>query len=134
MNPLSDYIVERIRVDNIKWKKFPIDGSLNDVIEFLKYNGFEQSEYSNCYDWMSLYMDDFHHKLPEFEIVNGRILKAIVFANTSKHDISGNNPMWYILFDISCSKPIKWKKSFGPTTLLSKDDFKLEMEKYFENL
>jgi hypothetical protein len=42
MNQLRDYITERIRIDNIKILKFPIDGTLQDIVEFLEDAGFKK--------------------------------------------------------------------------------------------
>ena len=37
----DDIITERIRIDNVKQVRFPVDGTVKDMVKFLKMNGFE---------------------------------------------------------------------------------------------
>lgn len=47
MKPINDYIVERIRIDNVKPTcDFPINGTIDDMIKFLKMNGFKETRFT----------------------------------------------------------------------------------------
>ena len=41
MDTLTNYITERIRIDNVKHLEFPIDGTVDDMVEFLDEQGFK---------------------------------------------------------------------------------------------
>ena len=42
MKNLRDSILEKLKVDDIVFNTFPIDGTINDMIEFLKDAGFKE--------------------------------------------------------------------------------------------
>ena len=99
MNQLSDYITERIRIDNIRILKFPIDGTYDEVINFLKDAGFGGLPYkykiSNTNDTINAFNTERSLLFYGKSIFNGCIIR---FANTSTEKISADNPMfemWY---------------------------------------
>ena len=88
---IKDAILEKLKVDDILLDKeeFPIDGTLNDIIEFLKDNGFEYvecrggiDEYFNKYKSKCFYKNDVH----------------LWFGDTSKEKISKKNPIFSYRF------------------------------------
>jgi hypothetical protein len=108
MNPLSDYITERIRVDNTNIKRkhpgdFPINGNIHDVINFLESYGFEEMPpvYRNELKEYIEILNSYHKRC----FINYRVQSKnandgfIVFGDTSKSDISKNNIMYYIAYN-----------------------------------
>lgn len=91
MEPLNNYIIERIRIDNIKSAKFPIDGTIDEIIKFLEGHGFKEiddvkgrsateffnSKHDKCY-WL-------------------RDKQWIYFGDTSESNISPTNELFMIM-------------------------------------
>ena len=94
MNQLSNYITERIRIDNIKILKFPIDGTYDDAIMFLKKQNFEE-----------IYPDGYIEELANLAetkcFIHDSILNGFIiwFADTSKEDVSKDNPIFGITYE-----------------------------------
>lgn len=89
MKELSNYIYEKLDINKVKLNdKFPTDRTLNDIIEFLKEEGFKQVEY----DYVKTVFNRANTKC--FMIDDA----SIRFADTSKEDISKDNPVFYIGF------------------------------------
>ena len=92
MNQLSDYITERIRIDNVKQVKFPIDGTLEEMTKFLESEGFR-------------HLDSIIVTIPTANNANAKCFmydKAgteLCFADTSKEKISKKNPLFSIEID-----------------------------------
>jgi hypothetical protein len=89
METLNNYITERIRIDNIKHLEFPIDGTIDDMVEFLQSQGFSRM-YPNTFALRS-----------KFNEVNNKcfvakVNKAIWFADTSNDEINGDNPIFSV--------------------------------------
>lgn len=42
MKPINEYITERIRIDNTRRPEFPINGTVDEQIEYLRHCGFEK--------------------------------------------------------------------------------------------
>ena len=90
MEPLNNYITERIRINNIKHSEFPIDGPIDEIIGFLEGHGFKEiddikgrtatdffnSKHDRCY-WL-------------------RDKKWIYFGDTSGSSISQTNKLFMI--------------------------------------
>jgi hypothetical protein len=132
MNCLHDYIIERIRIDNIKLRKFPFDGCIEDIEDFLKDNGFTQIKSNDdTYTGRGNFLNSKHGK---YYIIytNSLNYKSISFADTSNGPISKTNPMYY-------AKPAadSYRKLVGvgvglsDILELSLNEFKKEMENYF---
>ena len=93
MKNLRD-VLEKLRVDDIVLNdKFPIDGTLDDMIEFLKDKGFKEVVKQSG--------------TPASEALNKEKNKCFIkdkiknvyhlwFANTSKQKISKDNPIFFI--------------------------------------
>ena len=86
MKNLKD-VLEKLKVDDIVIEKFPIDGTLDNMVEFLKERNFK--EISN----------DFNNYLYNaFEDAKKKVYlmldKEIFFADTSKEKISEYNPIF----------------------------------------
>ena len=130
MKTINDYIVERIKVDNIKPKEFPVDGTIEDIEDFLKDNGFTQietniSKLSDRSKFLNKHNGKYYMK---YQVYRN---KTITFADTSSKKISNDNPMYYIYPYVDKI----YKKLTGESryniSILSADEFKKEMENYF---
>lgn len=92
MKSLID-ILEKLKVDDIIIEKFPIDGTGNDIITFLKNEGFT---YVLCNNSINEEFNKCGCKC--FYYTSSRFW----FGDTSKEKISKKNPIFYICFN----KPI----------------------------
>ena len=134
MEPLNEYITGRIRIDNIK-PKFPINGTLNDIINFLESNGFKESPFKSGRDIFPL----FNGKSTKQYILNRDIYNRLWFADTSNGPISGNNPIFYIKSDTHNKKSTQHEFSCfnnndygsGSVNLISQQEFANDLNKYF---
>lgn len=102
MNQLSDYITERIRIDNIKqvdWVDFPVTGTPEQIKTFLLSASFKElpSTYTihNTRNAVSAFNKE-HTNIFYYGIFDhGGIIR---FADTTYNEISEDNPMyemWY---------------------------------------
>lgn len=90
MKNLKD-VLEKLKVDDIVLaEEFPIDGTLDDMAEWLSSNGFEPIEvrldlYTKYGNICNKLKKKVFSRLPNTD--------NILFANTTKNKISANNPM-----------------------------------------
>ena len=81
-------VLEKLKVDDIIIEKFPIDGTLDNIVEFLKERNFK--EISNDFD---------NYLYNAFEDAKKKVYlmldKEMFFADTSKEKISKDNPIFY---------------------------------------
>lgn len=138
MKPLNKYITERIRIDNVKPREFPVDGKQYDAADFLEKNGFVEIKVMPELPWYSDYIDFFNQ-------CNGRCFgiklkdvsdnQFICFADTSREKISKSNMLYMINFDPKTLNPIQyrklWKASMYGLEMMNSYEFKKEMEIYF---
>ena len=90
MKNLKD-VLEKLKIDDIKLiKEFPIDGTIDDMIEFLEKEGFKEIEYHKNYT-LSKQIKNTNDKV--FITLEN---KRIYFADTSKKTISKENPIFFI--------------------------------------
>ena len=89
MKNLKDSILEKLKVDDIIFGKFPIDGTLDDMIKFLEEKGFQQVNYGYVKTAFN------EPKAKCFMIFT----TTIRFADTSKKEVSKDNPIFYIDFE-----------------------------------
>jgi len=88
MKNLKD-VLEKLKVDDITFDVFPIDGKIKDIVKFLEEEGFKEIF---CKDDV---VDEFNKcKCKCFY----RTLNIIRFADTSKEETSAKNPIFYIFF------------------------------------
>ena len=103
MKTLKNILVEKLSIDSITFDKFPTSEDLEDIIEFLKKEGFKEYQISDI------------GLIPTFNKNKGKIFflsdnssnKRIWFADTSKEKISEHNPV-FLLIKYSGMK-IEWK-------------------------
>lgn len=89
MKELKDILLEKLSIDDINLnEEFPIDGTLEEIIDFLKSKGFKEIETGD--NQINEILNKKRNKC--FTLFSGRIW----FADTSKGDISKKNPLFYI--------------------------------------
>lgn len=93
MKELTNYINEKLKVDDaIPDIKFPVDGSLEDIVEFLKEQGFKDVDKRGTKDLIFN-----SEKFRCFTYLKGLDGGEILwFADTSKGRISKDNPIFLI--------------------------------------
>ena len=136
METLNNYITERIRVDNIKRPEFPINGTLDDVVKFLKEQGFKEIKDLPYFTLYTNYVVPFNkYKDKCFAIeVDGTNTGIIYFADTSKDKISKSNILYIIrLYPATHEMIVRkiWGDGGNMYVFLDKGEFKKEMESYF---
>ena len=89
METLNNYITERIRIDNIKSAKFPIDGKIDDMVGFLQSQGFSQI-HTNALNLRSVFNKA---KGKCFMVYN---IHVIWFADTSNNKINNDNNIFSV--------------------------------------
>lgn len=91
MYSLVGYISERLNPRHLGTAKFPIDGTINDMVKFLKYNGFKEikNDQSKSAD------EQFDEELMK-GIITDDDPDRIWFADTSEEKISDDNPIFLI--------------------------------------
>ena len=91
MKNLKDTILEKLSIDNINLDgEFPIDGTLEDMVEFLERQGFKHIQHVD--DVNKLFNSA---KSKSFTVTNINKVYYLWFADTSKEKISKKNPIFY---------------------------------------
>lgn len=133
MKTLNNYIMERIRVDNIKSKPhdFPFTGTIDDVRRFLLDAGFTEMTDKK---FKHMLLTDFADEFPKLGI-KGFVIKdklTIIFADTSNDPhITHENPV----FGMYWGGDIKYSEAFYKLVHnRNLNDFKKDVENYFNNL
>ena len=85
-------VLEKLKVDDISFEKFPIDGTFDEIIEFLKEKDFKEivAKSDEGVDEM------FDSKKYTCVTANYKY-KRIWFADTSKEEVSEKNPIFLII-------------------------------------
>lgn len=90
MKNLKDSILEKLDINKVNLNnRFPIDGTLEDIAKFLEEEGFQQVEYGYVKTAFN------EPKAKCFMIFT----TTIRFADTSKEEVSKDNPIFYIDFE-----------------------------------
>lgn len=98
-NILDNVILEKLSIDSILLDiKFPIDGEIGDIIEFLKEEGFKDSTVKGREAVDKI----FDSKKFKCFTLSGN--DRIWFADTSKEKVSEKNPIFLITFPIPKNK------------------------------
>ena len=131
MKTINDYIIERIRIDNVKrttFREFPLDGGIKGIEDFLKDNGFTQIK---CDEPALTKRGNFlNSKHGKYYIIYNSQIKSFTFADTSNGPISKTNPMYYINPKTHTCRKLDGA-SVADIYELSLTEFKKEMENYF---
>ena len=136
MNPLSDYIVERIRIDNIKFMEIPIDKSIDEILIWMKDHHFKNAldEYPNI---DNLLFRTYVKKLQKikdciFNFKENNTCKVLRFVNTTENKISNGNPVFVIFHNLVKNK-IEYYIEYSEyyEVLLSKSEFIEKVNKIF---
>ncbi len=96
----KDTILEKLSIDDIVVaNKFPIYGSIQEIEDFLKRNGFQENDYDPEIPKWKTRIDAFN-KANGLSYIKGKAIKWIRFADTSKKKIgdADSNPTYTIFF------------------------------------
>jgi hypothetical protein len=106
MDTLTNYITERIiiaeriRIDNVKQVKFPIEGSLDDIAEFLEIVGFKKIKNTpeNIHETVNFFNNQRPGAYFDFVYDDGIDNKAtgIEFVDRTEGEISNRNMLYHI--------------------------------------
>ena len=98
METLNNYITERIRVDNIQSTEFPIDGTLEDVIQFLEEQGYVGFSWlSGTPGGWSKFFNYYKQKIFSYKTDNWGYT-YLKFADTTNKNIGKENPIYEMEF------------------------------------
>ena len=124
MKPINNYIVERIKIDNIKHQEFPIDGKIDDIVDFLQNQGFSRIQPNTTINLRS-----------QFNIAETKCFvverTTIWFADTSKNNGGDHSPV----FSIEClSQKQGWYYIWGYNSMnaVDKEEFLEAINKQFD--
>ena len=127
MKELREVILEKLKVDDIVLtEKFPINGTVDDMIKFLK----EQDFIHITNPPNGLLSDTFNNKGGKYMIV---YIHTFYFADTSKGKISKDNPIFHISMPLGIFS-VYYKGSNGSTIDIVENDkeaFLKELNKRF---
>ena len=127
MKALKDSILEKLKIDDIilDEEKFPIDGTLDDMIKFLEDGGFIRIKEHTYYP-----SKVFNSEKDKCLYISDE--QSIFFADTSKEKVSEKNPIFYIEYPSLYN--VYYVGSFGDTTDIvrsNKKKFLKELNKRF---
>ena len=86
-------VLEKLKVDDISFEKFPIDGTFDEIVKFLEEERFEDVQINNG---ASIDKEFNSEKSKCFTTLDFSAFKSIWFADTSKGEISKKES--YILY------------------------------------
>ena len=135
MKALKDSIYEKLKVDDISIEDFPINGTIDDICNFLKNEGFIEGNDLKIMVWSAYFPSMNSYKTKIFyktlaEVPS--IAHSIKFANTTKHSISKDNPLFNIILDSKSNDRIfqLWAdRNINET--VSEKEFLKELNKHF---
>jgi hypothetical protein len=128
MKTITNYITERIRVDNIKSAMFPINGTFDDVVVFLEEHGFKN---------LGIRPPTAEKIFQQFEESTGKVFMYdrdanwIRFADNEDGKISKRNPIYTIFFNQDIYTTQTSAFGYGYTKRDSKDVFGKLLNKRF---
>jgi len=124
MRSLTNTILEKLDISKVNLHEggFPFKGTLDEMVDSLKQFGFENlSNRIKHEDLRSFYVDEFEmkHKRGFIVIQKGRMADQpmhLVFADTSKREISKNNELFCIDISSDNKKPFNIQHHWGCST------------------
>jgi hypothetical protein len=132
MKTIDNYILERLNPRHLgSTNRFPIDGTYKKVVDFLKEHRFKEIDIQNdklneaCLVFNKEYEKCFSQD-EEF---------IIMFADTTREEISENNPLYYMyLIDSRNNTWIyhRWCGIKEPVAVISKNVFEKEINEHFD--
>jgi hypothetical protein len=99
METLTNYITERIRIDNVQSTGFPIGGKIDEILQFLRKNGFVEVESDKKDTWNITHEIFSINKNKKVFTYNPHI-GILRFADMTK-DIDDDNPIFVVRPDRS---------------------------------
>ena len=137
----KDTIYEKLDINNVNLKSnSKLDLSYDKIIELLEYKKFKQKPYEIrpfIYDDVAAF-NDYNGKY--FEVVEGDkyTIPGITFADTSKKDISENNPLFNIEWKGNKTEIVRMRTCIGDsfktagTLIFRKSEYEEVLKDYFD--
>lgn len=131
MNQLSDYITERIRIDNIKKFEFPINDPIEKMVEYLRNHDFTEIPCTSrkmYFDEMRSLFSMEKHNAYIFDEFDGRPkYKILRFVHYPGRPLSTNDPMFNIFYIPNEGRTEYYLEfnSFWETELIKQDFLKI---------
>ena len=96
MRELSNYITEKLDINNVNLapKRFPINGDMNTIVDFLRDDGFKEIPYEEGDVWRHVH-EKFNKNKRKKVFEYWPHVEVLRFADMSK-DISEENPIFGI--------------------------------------
>lgn len=136
MKELTNYINEKLDINkvNLPSKEFPMDGDMDEVVDFLADHDFIQIKYHRT-EFYYQYKKDFNNLRTKCFMVQsrkmGEIANIVFFGDTSKEDISRDNKLFMIIFEPDNTQ-YKYYDDGRESRYIGKKDFEAEMIKLFK--
>ena len=92
MKTISNYILERLNPRHLGSGRFPINGTIKDMIEFLEDNGFTETKWKD----LSIFAIFKETHTKQYSIGSAGSITRFWFADTSNGPVSRNNPVFLI--------------------------------------
>lgn len=136
MKELTNYINEKLDINkvNLPSKEFPMDGDMDEVVDFLADHDFIQIKYHRT-EFYYQYKKDFNNLRTKCFMVQsrkmGEITDIVFFGDTSKEDISKDNKLFMITFEPG-NIQYEYYDDGRASRDIDKKDFEAEMIKLFK--
>lgn len=129
MRNLKD-VLEKLKVDDISFNEFPLDGTLDDMVKFLEDNNFIIIEEDAATPLFTVrqYMNLKHKRI--CYIYMSTSYSLLRFADTSKKEISAKNPI-FILSKNNNGYKYKLASNYDNIKELNKEEFAKLINKHF---
>ena len=134
MKNLKDIVLEKLKVDDIVFDVFPVDGTLDDAVKFLKEYGFEEIKFDlEKHFYYRDVIKDIENREGRYVVVNKDDLE-IMFGDTSDEDIDEKNPLYSILYSMDkYFSMIPFQPGGAEMKKYTKKEFAKKMDRYFAN-
>lgn len=136
MKELINYINEKLDINKVSLpsKEFPMDGNMDEIVDFLADHDFAQIKYHRT-EFYYQYKKDFNNLRTKCFMVQsrkkGEITDIVFFGDTSKEDISKDNKLFMITFEPG-NIQYEYYDDGKASRYIDKKDFEAEMIKLFK--
>lgn len=137
MKGLADTLMEKLDINkvNLENEEFPLYGTMNDVINFLKSNGFIELKYHDDVRIYFDYVEDFNEAGKKCFMVQTRRVgnggNIIWFGDTRRNNISNDNKLYMITFYAQYNEFEYYGNDIN-AKFIDTNDFKKELKELFK--
>lgn len=133
MKNLKD-VLEKLKVDDIVLtEEFPIHGTMQDAINFLKFKGFTEIKHHDVRHYFE-YIEDFNKAGKKCFMVqtNGFGGNIIWFGDTRRNNISDDNRLYMITFYAQHNEFEYYENINKSSEHIRTNDFEKELKEFFK--